>query len=153
MSTVAQVRTAWNTNIMSDASVVAMTTNILDDPHTNDSRKEINRLRFNQEIHFIEFLVGRQETPGLIGAKRYKYSVELNYYYEKDPTGDNYTTAIDNISTIDDLVRTALTENWGGTVDFYSEPTNTPFADTVEISGKNVWKVTQTYEAEKVVSL
>lgn len=148
--TISAVRSAWNTNVFQHATVQAMTGAILDDGFTAGSKTELSRLKDDQLIHFIQFIVTKAEIPGLIGARQYRYNVELSYYIQADTDGDNYTAAIDNLETIDGLINSELGVTWDGTVDLMEEADVSLAIEQIEIEGLPVWRFTQPYTAIKI---
>ena len=150
MSTAAQVRTAWSTNVFEKANVQAITTQIHDYDITQDSQKELSKLRFEQQINFITYTVSRTTIGQLIGARTYRYRVEVSVYRETDISGSNYKAASDAFETITDNIVEYLRSSWGDTVDVSTLPIETPRVAQVVIGTRNTWRATQIYTAEKI---
>lgn len=155
MSTAAQVRTAWDTNVFQHSSIQAITTKIYDREMRKDegsSKSQYNLLRFGQEINFIEYVVTRFPNGGEVGARRYQYQVEVSYYRELEKDSTNHNAVIDAFESIDTRVIDGLGFTWGATVDFASQDFESPSIEQITIEGKQVLKVSRVYEAEKYIT-
>ena len=152
MSTSTLIRAAWKTFVFDQDDIQAITPNIYDYDITQNSQHELKKLRHDQEINFITYTVSRTTIGELIGARTYKYRVEVNCFREVDRTGSNYKAASDLFETITDNVVTTLGTSWSSTVDFYTLPTEPPRTAQVTIGTKQVWRSTQIYTAQKVSS-
>lgn len=153
MSTAAQVRTVWNTNVFQHASIQAVTTKIYDREMRKDGLKsQLALLKQDQTINFIEYIATRHPDGGEIGSRRYLYTVAVNVYRElgKDSTG--YTQALDTFEAIDARIIAGLGLTWSGTVDFASQEFDGPSTEEIEIEGKTVLQVSRLYRAEKYIS-
>lgn len=154
MSTAAQVRTAWNTNVFQQASVQALTTSIYDHELNERSIKERAKARYAQKVNCITYLVKRTPKQTQISGGsliEYEYEVEVDYYLERDPDSSNYTAAVDAFETINGEVISTLGNTWAGTVDFSILPERAPQILDESIGSVEVWRVNQTYLGFKTV--
>ena len=152
MSTAAQVRTAWQTNVFDHATVTAITSNAVTAEFKELTRKHLEGLIENQEINFFNYLVSRTPQQDQISGAAlvlYLYEVEVNYYRESKPDRTNYVTALDAFETVGDRVLSGLGSTWGGTVDFHTLPEEQPEVSEVIINNRECWRVTQTYTAQR----
>lgn len=152
MSTISQVRTAWDTNVFQNASITAITDKIYDERmERNGTTSQLARLKYGQEYNWIEYLVDRFPSGGQIGQRRWEYVVSVSMYREILPDGTNHTATIDNFETLQDLVVTGLGVTWGGAVDLWLDVESAPDKDEIAISNKRVLVLSQSFRAEKYI--
>lgn len=150
--TTAQVRTAWDTNVFTAATVIAITDKIYDKRmDRGGSTKEISLLKYKQEFNWIEYTVQRFAQGGMIGQRRYEYLVRVNVCREVDPDSTNHNDCLDALDTIEGLVISALGVTWGSTVDLWQDVSRAPSIDEIEISGKRIIVCSQEYRAEEYI--
>lgn len=144
------IRSAWNTAVWSHATIQAMTTSIYNYDITQQSSKETDKFFFSQEINFFTYITTRRQVPtgGGLGANKqrmYEHDVLVRYYRQYDTTGSNFNAVIDNLESLENIVRTQLGTKWSDNVTFYRlmESGNQP--ELVELINQPVWLGTQLY--------
>lgn len=152
MSTAAQIRAAWASQVFSDGTITAITDKAIAREFTEESKAELSKLRYEQEYNFFSYPVIRRATNRLIGGSvTYEYEVEVNYYLEADAAGVNYTAVQDAFDAVDALVLSGLGNNWNSTVDFSELPDTGPEITSILIGDKQCWRGRKTYSAIKTV--
>lgn len=152
MATLAQIRTAWSSNVFSDASVTAFTTNAFDYDVVEDGTS-LGDLVQSGVVNFFTYVAKKQDRGLITGGSnstRVRYEMEVSYYLEAVPDGTNHPLVLDRMDIVDGLVRTSLGETWGATVDFFDRPQEPPTLSTINIGGKNVWRALQTWVAHEL---
>lgn len=139
MTTSAQVRTAWQTYIWDNVSLTNLTPNIYSYDITTESTKEMSKLRHNQEINFITFIISRAQTIRMMGQIEQRFNVDIRYYKEANITGSNFNAVVDVFETIDSLVVSGLGVRWNSTVDYYQIQENPPNIQKITLENKPVW--------------
>lgn len=139
MTTLAQVRSAWDTSIWSHASILAITDKIYDYDVTIDSTFELYKLRYNQEVNAFVYVVSKYERLGFGGTKYEEFEVNVRYYRKADVAGANHKAVYDAYETLIALVRTSLTHTWGGTVGAYRNQDSPPQISQITLEGVPVW--------------
>lgn len=153
MSTAAQVRAAWETNVFQHSTVQALTTKIFDySVETDGAKKKFAELREDTEINFITYTVIRYPDGGAIGARRYRYVVTVQINKQADTSSTAFNSAIDAGETIDARVIQGLGSSWSSTVDNGEVLSTEPVIEEVEIEGRRVARLTKTYTGIKYIS-
>lgn len=123
------VRQKWRDKIWTHASIQALTSKILEQDTTENSHKEISKLRHDTKINFFAFRV-RRSMEVLTGQKyRLRFFIDISYTRWADPNGANYNAVLDGIEVLQELVLTELGSTWNGLV-----ATSEPQKDPPEIS-------------------
>lgn len=155
-NTSADVRAAWKSKIFDKAAVQAFTKRSYFYDVSVDSAFDMAELYYGTpdkvpSINFFLCLVTRQQQPQIMGNTRYTFEVRVEYYLQQEEvSSDTYTTLVDRLETVDDLVRTQLTGDWDGTVDFYDG--GTPLGITaVTVDNKSCWRGGFVYIGTKTV--
>lgn len=161
MTTSAQVRTAWNTRVWTNATVTAITDkiysfDIADSGALTGGQAEL--LRYQAQVNFFAYTVTRGRTSpqltagGASGGLRYTFDVSVAYYLQKDQgqSDTNYNAVVDRLETIDGLVVSQLGKRWDSTVDFY-EQTGAQEPQLIQLDEKEVWRGVITYRAVKTL--
>jgi hypothetical protein len=157
MSTAAAVRAAWKEKVFDDASVLAVTTKIYDEELPKDftgnrtANHQLERLRYQQEYNFIEYLVTKYDSGGVIGATRYLYRVNVILNRETTPDGGNVNVTKDLMNTIQGLMVSALGVTWNSTVDRYLPLSGQPTENFYSIKGKRLFRSRREFVGEKII--
>ena len=162
MSTSAEVEAAWLENIWQHDTLIAITDKfnffpIVEDSET-DLAKAYDTSGSTRKINFFEILTGRGqqyiETQNTIGNTiQYNYTVQVSYFLETEPTGDNFLSVRDTLETILGLVISELGDTWDSTVDYWKPDLNPPQITQIFFDKKPVWKGVQNYFATKRTEL
>lgn len=139
MTTLAQIRAAWNTKIWTNATVTAITDKIYDYDVTTDSTFEQSKLRYNQEHNAFIYVCSKYERLGMMGTKYEEFEVDVRYYRKADVAGANHKIVLDTFETIIGLVRTELTHTWNSTVGAYRTQSSIPTISQILLEGLPVW--------------
>lgn len=156
MSTSEDVRNAWQDKIWSHKDVKVMTSKAFLYDVSVDSAFNMSDLYYGASgkyptINFFLCLVTRQHEPQIMGNTRYTFQVRVQYYIQQEESSSNtYNTLVDRLEAVDELVRTELTGNWGGTVDFYNGGTPQDIS-VVTIDNKACWRGGFTYLGTKTI--
>ncbi|MCA9811714.1 MAG: hypothetical protein KC483_02505 [Nitrosarchaeum sp.] len=150
MSTNAQVRTAWNTNVFSNFSGVSSYAYAIDP----DSGVDANLGISSGIVNFWQYVVKSTEVPQLMGKNQLLFEVVVSRVIQDDLTGANHNVAIDDFRTLIDYVNDNLDTDWGGTVDKSTEfPTPGDFnVEPFKWGSTPCWRGTMTFRAEKLVN-
>lgn len=149
MTTAAQVRSAWLTNIFQNASITALTDKIYDYDVTLETTKEFSKLRYRQEINFMLYLVTVAQRVMMMGQYEQAFTVEIRYGKQADVAGTVFKAVADVFETIQTLVQTNLTGSWGSTVDYYRIQNGPPNIVQQEIENIPIWIGTLKYTGFK----
>jgi len=155
MSTIAEVRGAWTSEIFENPTVRGFTNSIyaFDIPNL-ESAAGAGLFYFEAEINFITFVVSRTRIDGLTGQLRYEFPVRIRYYRENEPSGENFKSTTDRLEAIDSLVRSELGNSWASTVDYYqpgAEGIRSP--ELVFLENRPTWVSEVTYTGIKTISV
>lgn len=155
MSIETNIESAWTSSIWSHATIKAYTTNAFKYEITDASEHEISQLYFENRINFIEWVVERSVKEPLIGSNRglLNFTVSVRYTLEKDTAGESFRQVRDLFSDLSSLVRSQLTENWGGTVDFYTEQSSPVAIATVALDDLPCWQAVYIFSGTLETSL
>lgn len=151
-----EIRAAWVDKIWENKSILQMTNRIFLHDVSVDSSFDMAGLYYSTPstlpaINFFLCLIVRRQEPLIMGNTRYTFQVRVEYYVQQEELVSNsYNTLIDRLEVVDDLVRTELTGDWDGTVDFYSGGTLTDVT-VVTIDDKACWKGGIVYIGTKTV--
>jgi len=154
MSTIADIRRVWDSEIFDHVTMRGYTTSVYpyDIPNL-ESAKNSTQFYFAAEINFMTFVVSRIRRDGLTGQIRYEFPVRVRYYRENEPSGDNFKSITDRLEAMDSLVRSELGNTWGSTVDYY-EPNERGISapDLVFLENRPTWVSEVTYTGIQTVS-
>lgn len=145
MSSSSDVRSAWQTKVWDNSSVLEMTEKIYLYDVTVDSSFNVANLYYAPpsqmpKINFFLCNINRRQQPQIMGNILYTFQVSVQYYLQQEDVSSNtYNTLIDRLETVDDLVRTSLTGTWNSTVDYYEGGTPQPVT-VVTIDDKKCWR-------------
>lgn len=155
MTTINQIREAWDDAIFDHATVRGYTTaiNHFDVPNL-ESAASSGLFYYDAEINFFSFVVTRTRRDGLTGRVIYEFSCRLRYYRENEPSGDNFKSISDRLETVDSLVRSELGNSWSSTVDYYEPGAGGIRApELIFLENKPVWVGEVSYTGFKSVSI
>jgi hypothetical protein len=150
------VRAAWQDKVWGHKTVTTMTPKIYLYDVSVDSAFNMAELYYGAPgkyptINFFLCLVTRQHEPQIMGNTRYTFQVRVQYYLQQEESSSNtYNTLVDRLETVDDLVRTQLTGDWDGTVDFYNGGIPQDIS-VVTIDNKACWRGGFIYTGTKTV--
>jgi hypothetical protein len=150
----ATIRSVFQTAVFDHATIQAQTENIFSYDIEITTDKDLNNLRFNQEVNFYSYQVLRTinyEITSMNGNPNdygYDYQVLINYYLEAENKPLNYNSAIDRMEALEDLIHSELTINWSNNVDSFSQTENT-LPEIVSIQDIECWKITSLYTGLK----
>ena len=156
MSTAAQVRSAWNSKIWTNANITALTTKIYAfDMVTmaTISKKHDRKLREAREYNFIQYRVSKARKYEMTGQIVYEYPVTIQYFRQADIDGGNFNAIEDAFETIFTYVRSELDDNWNSTVDYYRTQEERPDISEFIINDEPCWMGQYEYTGYKVVTL
>jgi hypothetical protein len=153
-STPADVRSAWSTLVWGNADALALTPNILDynvlDVMKDDQSAGQTVLARLYDppgtISFFMYLVSFAEELRICSQIRYTFVVSVSRFLSVDVDGANYNAAIDDLWTVDGIVRDQLGQTWNGTVNFYQTQSKPLEPKTIVLDGKTVWQGTLLYQ-------
>lgn len=145
MSTLAQVRAAWDTKIWANAAISAITDKIFGFDLNLVSTKEVARLRYNQEVNFFLCLITKAERLRPMGQVEQTFTAEVRYYRNIDTSGANFAVATDAIETVSSLVDSQLGATWNSTVDFPRRQEGPLTIKRDQIASNPVWVATYKY--------
>lgn len=145
MTTIAQVRAAWDTKIWANATIQAITDKIYSFDLNLVSTNEVARLRYNQEVNFFLGLVTKAERLRPMGQIEQTFTVELRYYRAIDTQGENFAIATDAIESVSSLVDSQLGPTWNATVDFHKRQDGPLTIKRDQIASNPVWVATYKY--------
>lgn len=151
MSTPAQIRAVWQTNIWDDVDIRNLTPNIYSYEVTQESQSELSKLRDGQEINYITWVTTRLGDVEASELKNilFRYTIDVRYNLQSNKDGSNFNEVIDNLITIESKVITALGQQWSNTVDLYNLIASEAPLETF-IDGRTVWQGQNVYEATKL---
>lgn len=151
MSTISQVRAAWDSLIWDSTTVQGYTSKIYGYPIDIESEADAEKLYYNQRINFFTYVVTRESTPRLSATRELRFQVTLLYHLQQEDERDNtLSTLEDRLDAIDTMVYSTLGTSWNNTVDHYLESTSIP-AEAVVIDGRRCWRGGFAYSAIKTV--
>ena len=162
MSTSSDIRAAWRTNILDDATVASWTTRRYNEEPLSENSNDIGDFLSavagdrTPYVNYIHIVATRQELES--GATNriheYVHTVNLTYTLEKLINGGNsHSTLVDRMNVMHELVWTALDTTWAGTLNgYFSNIDISGDPQTVLIGGRECWRMTNTYEGrDKVI--
>lgn len=153
MTTSAQVRTAWKTNIWEYSSIVAITPKTYQHELNLSSQHAIVKIRHQQEINYITAPVARSIQPRIMGSHQQTFTVPITAYRQADRDREerNYNNLLALFEAIDDRVIAGLNTDWDSTVDYYEAQTTPPTIELITLDEMPVWKASFTYTAFKIL--
>jgi hypothetical protein len=150
MSSVADIKLVWVTNVWQQDEIRAYSDKIFDYDLLIDAESQQRKVRVNKYVDLIIYKVLRSPKQyELAGNRLYKYEVVVSYYTEKRPSEEPRRKIEEFFETLDEIIGASLRYNWGGTV-----TRMVPSPDVLEIDdadiGDTLCLVGQTsYTAEK----
>lgn len=153
-NTSADVRDAWEENVLLHATIQGFTDKVYTYDVSQDSQFDVARLYSDADgegprVNFFLCLVQRRQEPQMVESTRYTFTVVLEYYVQQsDQPESTYNTLVDRLEAADDLVRSSLGVGWDGTVDYYQGGVPTKITQ-VTIDERACWKGGFTYTAIK----
>lgn len=156
MSTPAEVRTSWATNLWSKAAMTALTTQIFSyDPLQIQSLEGFSELLFDESINFITYLTIREPQLVQVNCITYRYQVLVSRYIEVDhvqDVGQSYHQVTDDLTTIEATIRgdANFNKGWNNVVDYWVLKNNPPIT-SLQIAGRSVWVGQSLYEGTKTI--
>lgn len=156
MPSSSEVRIAWDEKVLSHKKVTSITSRRFLYDVSVDSAFNMAELYYGAPgqmptINFFLCLITRQHQPQIMGNTRYTFQVRLEYYLQQEESSSNtYNTLVDRLETVDDLVRSELTGDWNGTIDFYDGGVPQEIS-VVTIDDKACWRGGFTYVGTKTV--
>ena len=156
MSTPAQVRSSWATNLWVKTAMTDITTNIFDYEPSIQSVEDFSDLLVEGTIDYITYLTLREPKEVHTRQIVYGYQVLVARYLESDDNqnaGDAYNQVVDDLITIEDTIRNDATFNkgWGSVVDYWVLVENRP-VENLQLSNRNVWVGRSLYEGRKIIN-
>lgn len=149
MSSIADIRSAWNTGVWTNAAITAITPQIFSydvlarvEASETEAAHLVNHR--TQEIHFLQYDIERQTAwvvaAGGTNQVNHTTAVHIEYYIEADSDGTNYHAAQDDLETIIDTIVAQVGRKWANTVDGWNFGTPTiPSPRLGQINGRDVW--------------
>lgn len=155
MSTINEVRSAWEDAIFDHSTIRGYTTSVYpyDIPNLESARNS-GQFYFGGQINFITFVVSRIRRDGLTGQVRYEFPVRIRYYMDNEPSGANFKATTDRLEALDSLVRSELGNTWSSTVDYY-EPNERGISapELVFLENRPAWVSEVTYTGIQTISI
>ncbi len=139
MTTLEQVRTAWDTAVWQHESIQAITDKILTADLNLSAMREVTAMSFQQKINAFMCLVSVSDELRIMQQRRRTFTVDARYYLEIDLRGERYNAALDAMDILLGLVRTELGGRWSNTVDYVRYQTSPIDMSRVVIAGKPCW--------------
>ena len=149
MSTISEIRTAWNAAVWTNAAITAITPQIfsydvLSRVENSEADAEPLYNRRTKKIHFIQYDIERQAawtvTGGSANTVNYQTAIHIEYYIEADADGASYHAAQDDLETLITTITAELGHDWDGTVDGWNFGSPTiPAPRLGKIDGRDVW--------------
>lgn len=151
MTTLLQVRNAWQTKVWNQSSVQDITDKIyLYDP-TVESESDFANLVCDQKVNYFTCIILREQAPLIMGQVKQSFQVTVTHYLQQaDQEESNFNTLLDHLATVDDLVGSSLTGTWNSTID-YSSGSSLSKPELVKVSGVVCWKAAYTYLGTKTI--
>jgi hypothetical protein len=153
MTTSAQVRTAWSTYIWQSATVAAITPIFFDYDAILSSVLEPADLYYDDgsgqipAVNYFQTITQRQNEIDQIQGYQQTFQVRMSYTLQQtDIAYSSYNTVIDNLETVDDLVKSALGGRWQFTVNYYTGGIPSPIKSVV-VDQKQCWRGEMLYTA------
>jgi hypothetical protein len=156
MSTTAQVRSAWKTNVFDHSTIQALTTKIYDYDVVETagiSTAHDAKLYEAQVYNFIQYRVTKTRRFDLTLKMLITFPVTVQYYKEVDLAGANYNGVEDAIETIFNRVRTGLSDTWAATVDYWRVTDAPPDIVILRVNDRPVWRGQYQFIGVKEISL
>jgi len=153
MSTSAEVEAQWLDKVFKYDSIKTISPKAYPFEVTEESEKEVSRLYHAGEINFWMYLIARSHEFQVTNRLTYNFTVELSYYREMDPEGENWTAVRDNLETLFGVVRSSLGNTWQSTVDFWRPQAGIPNISLVKLGGKQVWRGVYIYTGFQEISI
>jgi hypothetical protein len=129
----------WRALVLDVSSVQIVTPKIYQYDITRDSEKELAALRYEGKINFITCLTSKTESYIGMNAISEKFTVALEVYRQKDPSGTSWAQVRDTLETIDALVKSALGNTWDGNIAFWERQKDPPAIDEIVIDSVGCW--------------
>lgn len=139
--TIATVAAAWNTAVLTNATITNYG-GVLQYEHTELAETEVAPLMHNREVAFWECLITETLRYIELGntSPQHVYDVVVRFTKEKDVNGTNHTDVRDALSAALSLVDSALGISWGGSVDYYTPPTEAYTIGSVIVADVDCWR-------------
>lgn len=153
MSTSAQVQTAWNNAIWTDAAILEITDKVYGFDITTVSEKETGRLNFNSEVNYFQYLIKRSAEIQGTQQLLYTFTVDVSYTRFHDVDGDNWIAVRDAFETLIDLVRSDLGVSWTQTVDFWRPQEGPVEISQIDFEGEPAWRGTYRFTGYQTISI
>jgi hypothetical protein len=139
MTTLAQVRTAWNTAVWQHATIQAITDKTQPYDVAILSMKDVTELSFAKEINAFTYVVALAEEILIMNQRRQVFTVDVRYYRELKSEADMANTALDAIETLSSIVDSQLGVRWSNTVDWSNRQSGPIELSRVAIASKPVY--------------
>jgi hypothetical protein len=147
LTTPEDIRVKWRTSIWNHASILAITDKVLEQDLTEETHKELSRLRYDQKINFFAFRVLQMTEQLLMGKYRLRFQVEISYTRWANPSGSNYNLVADTMALVQNLVLSELGSTWDGLV-ANAEPQNSfPNVSVVTVGDEPAFRAEYSYTA------
>lgn len=151
MSTISEVRTAWESLVWDNATTQTYTSKIYGYPIDVESELDAEKLYYDQKINFFTYTVTRSSAPRLSATRELRFQVVILYFLQQEDEKDNKLATLENrLDAIDTLVYSTLGTDWNGTFDHYLESESIP-ADSVVVDGRRCWRGGFSYNAIKTI--
>lgn len=147
----AAVRTAWEEKVFANINLGRNSFNYDFWPETRKERYEGTVKDLT--VDFWLYQVRSVPRMELIGGLVTVYEVEVVRVIEKDETGSNYNTVIDDLNvTLFGLVKSSLGDTWNGTVQLWRPPTEAPKPERKQFAEHDIWEARVIYEGEAITN-
>lgn len=144
MTTNAQVRTAWQTQVFANINAGA---NSFPYELWPETRRRRDAGVYNRKVDFWIYSVRHRINNLLMGGEEQHFEVEIVRTLENDTEATAYNLVIDDFNTtLYSLVKTNLGDTWQGTVDYWEPPIDAPKPIQTEYEERSVWEARVTYK-------
>jgi hypothetical protein len=145
LSTQAAVRAAWASAIWADSSITAYSAKIYDfdiESIATVSAAHNAKTLVEGKVNFWQYTISRAWAYENTGKKECRYLVTVRYYRDaqEDLSGTGFNAVHAAFDTLIPLVLSALTMNWGGTIEAYELQDGPPAIAPILIQERPVWR-------------
>lgn len=133
MTTLAQVREAWRTDVFEQSTILSLTPQTYNYELNLESTLEVTKLRYEGRINAFQYITNRALRLRLSNQTEQRFEVSIEYFLEADTTGEAYNDVLEAFETIDTAVRANLGSNWNSLVEYYQAQT-----DVIQINQRTI---------------
>jgi hypothetical protein len=151
VTTLLQVRNAWNTKVWTQTSVQDITDKIYLHDVFVESESDFAKLVHAQKVNYFTCVVLREHEAMMMTQTRQRFQVTVTHYLQQaDQEDSNFNPVLDHLALVDDLVISSLGSSWDSTIDFYNGSSLTK-PEIVNVNGIRCWRAGYTYLGTKTI--